>query len=118
LHSSYAYDGIAVVASLFTVGIVFVFLYLVLGLILVSCVIFSRETKVKDVFTYPVLSGLLKCLLRVSVSVLFGAWAGGAETLGHDGWTLPVLAGEHRAAALTPGQASPRCAGVILGAAR
>ena len=50
------------IASLFTVGIAFVFLYLVLGLILVSCVTFSGEAKVKahqDIFTYPILSGLL-----------------------------------------------------------
>jgi hypothetical protein len=40
------------IASLFIVGIVFVFLYLVLGLILVSCVTFS-------IFTYPILYGLL-----------------------------------------------------------
>jgi hypothetical protein len=35
------------IASLFIVGIVFVFLHLVLSLILTSCVTFSGEAKVK-----------------------------------------------------------------------
>lgn len=67
------------IASLFTVGIVFVLLYLALGLILVSCVTFSGASKVKarqDILTCPILSDLFtlsKRLLRVSVSVLFGA---------------------------------------------
>jgi hypothetical protein len=47
LHSSYTHDGIAMIPSLSIVRIVFVFLYLVLDLILTSCVTFSGEAKVK-----------------------------------------------------------------------
>jgi hypothetical protein len=47
LDSSYTHDGTAMIASLFIVGIVFVFLHLVLSLILTSCVTFSGEAKVK-----------------------------------------------------------------------